>query len=107
MVAAAVQGNAVRQGIRALTRRRDMGLFGWIILGLAAGLLARVIHRGPEPGGALGAIAGGLIASAVGLGGIGSFFSLGTWLTAVGGALLILFVYGALTASPDAAEPRA
>jgi uncharacterized membrane protein YeaQ/YmgE (transglycosylase-associated protein family) len=92
-----------------------MGLFGWIILGLAAGLLARVIHRGPEPGGALGtlvvgllgAIAGGLIASAVGLGGIGSFFSLGTWLTAVGGALLILFVYGALTASPDAAEPRA
>ena len=47
--------------------------------------------------GVLGAVVGGLIASAVGLGGIGSFFSLGTWLIAIGRALLLLVVYRTLT----------
>ena len=45
----------------------------------------------PEP------VVGGLIASAVGVGGIGSFFSLGTWLIAIGGALLLLVIYSTLT----------
>jgi uncharacterized membrane protein YeaQ/YmgE (transglycosylase-associated protein family) len=81
-----------------------MGILGWIILGLLAGAIAKAIHRGEEPGGLLGtlavgllgAVGGGLIASAVGIGGIGSFFSLGTWLIAIGGALLLLFVYSTL-----------
>jgi uncharacterized membrane protein YeaQ/YmgE (transglycosylase-associated protein family) len=42
---------------------------------------------------------GGLIASAVGLGGISSFFSIGTWLVAIGGAFLLLLVYSAVTSS--------
>ena len=36
---------------------------------------------------------GGLIASAVGIGAITSFFSIGTWLIAIGGALLLLVIY--------------
>ena len=83
-----------------------MGILGWIILGLIAGAIAKAVHRGNEPGGilgtlvvgVLGAVGGGLIASAVGIGGIGSFFSLGTWLIAIGGALLLLVIYSTLTA---------
>ena len=82
-----------------------MGILGWIVLGLAAGVIAKALHRGSEPGGilgtlavgVLGAVVGGLIASAVGVGGIGSFFSLGTWLIAIGGALLLLIIYSSLT----------
>ena len=82
-----------------------MGIIGWIILGLIAGTLAKAVHKGNEPGGVLGtmvvgilgAVLGGLIASAIGVGSIGSFFSLGTWLIAIGGALLLLFVYDEIT----------
>ena len=82
-----------------------MGVFGWIIVGLVAGAVAKAVHRGDEPGGLLGtflvglvgAVAGGLIASAVGIGSISSFFSLGTWLIAIGGALLLLLIYDALS----------
>jgi uncharacterized membrane protein YeaQ/YmgE (transglycosylase-associated protein family) len=82
-----------------------MGVIGWLLLGLIAGGIAKTIHRGVEPGGVLGtlsagvggALLGGLIASAIVVGGISTFFSLGTWLIAIGGALLLLFLYDALT----------
>lgn len=82
-----------------------MGVLGWIILGLVAGAIAKAVHSGDEPGGLLGtflvglvgAVAGGLIASAVGIGSVSSFFSLGTWLIAIGGALLLLVIYDALS----------
>ena len=81
-----------------------MGVLGWIVLGLVAGTIAKALHRGDEPGGllgtlavgVLGALSGGVIASAVGIGGIGSFFSFGTWLIAVGGAFVLLLIYDAL-----------
>ena len=80
-----------------------MGLLGWIVLGLLAGAIAKALHKGDEPGGVLGtfavgivgALLGGLIASAVGIGSISSFFSLSTWLIAVGGAFLLLVVFDA------------
>ena len=86
-----------------------MGIIGWIILGLIAGAIAKAVHKGNEPGGVLGtmfvgilgAILGGLIASAVGIGSIGSFFSIGTWLIAIGGALLLLFIYNAITSGSE------
>ncbi|WP_022929567.1 GlsB/YeaQ/YmgE family stress response membrane protein [Patulibacter americanus] len=82
-----------------------MGIIGWIIMGLIAGAIAKALHKGNEPGGllgtlivgVLGAILGGLIASAIGVGGISSFFSLGTWLVAIGGAFLLLVIYNAVT----------
>jgi len=84
-----------------------MGILGWVVLGLVAGAIAKAVHRGNEPGGILGTLAvgilgavlGGLIASAVGVDGIGSFFSLGTWLIAIGGALLLLVIYSTLSGS--------
>jgi uncharacterized membrane protein YeaQ/YmgE (transglycosylase-associated protein family) len=82
-----------------------MGIIGWIIMGLIAGAIAKALHKGNEPGGllgtlvvgVLGAVLGGLIASAIGVGGISSFFSLGTWLIAIGGAFLLLVIYNAVT----------
>ncbi len=90
-----------------------MGILGWIILGLVAGAIAKALHRGDEPGGLLGtlgvgvagAIVGGLIASAVGIGGIGSFFSLGTWLIAIGGALVLLVLFSALAGDSRTTRP--
>jgi uncharacterized membrane protein YeaQ/YmgE (transglycosylase-associated protein family) len=95
-----------REGSR-LRKEQTMGIVGWVILGLVAGAIAKAIHHGDEPAGILGALAvgvlgailGGLIASAVGVGGIGSFFSLGTWLIAIGGSLLLLVIYNTLTGS--------
>lgn len=79
-----------------------MGIIGWIILGLVAGAIAKALHKGDEPGGILGTmvvgIRGGLIASAAGIGALGSFFDIGTWLVAIGGAFLLLVVYNAITA---------
>ena len=91
-----------------------MGILGWIILGLIAGAIAKAIHKGEEPGGllgtlavgVLGAIVGGLIASALGIGGISSFFSIGTWIIAIGGALLLLVLFNAV-ASRDQRAPTA
>jgi len=56
-----------------------VGIIGWIILGLLAGAIAKVILPGDAPGGIIvtmligiaGAIIGGLIASALNLGDLG------------------------------------
>ncbi|HVL97251.1 MAG TPA: GlsB/YeaQ/YmgE family stress response membrane protein [Solirubrobacteraceae bacterium] len=82
-----------------------MGIIAFIILGVIVGAIAKAIWKGDEPGGFLGtvlvgvvgALAGGLIASAVGLGGLGSFFSIGTWLIALAGAFLFLFAFSLLS----------
>jgi uncharacterized membrane protein YeaQ/YmgE (transglycosylase-associated protein family) len=82
-----------------------MGILGWIILGLVAGAIAKTIHPGDDPGGILGtivvgilgAVLGGLIASALNIGELSSFFSIGTWVIAIGGALLLLVIYSAVT----------
>jgi uncharacterized membrane protein YeaQ/YmgE (transglycosylase-associated protein family) len=82
-----------------------MGILGWIILGLVAGAIAKTIHPGDDPGGILGtifvgilgAVLGGLIASALNIGELSSFFSIGTWVIAIGGALLLLVIYRAVT----------
>lgn len=78
-----------------------MGIIGWIVLGLCAGAIAKLIMPGEDPGGFIvtmligiaGAIVGGLIASALNIGDLDEFFDIGTWLIAIGGSLLLLFVY--------------
>lgn len=82
-----------------------MGILGWILLGLFAGTIARALVPGRnEPGGCigttavgiLGALIGGFIASAAGIGEIDEFFDLGTWLIAIGGSILLLYVVRAI-----------
>jgi uncharacterized membrane protein YeaQ/YmgE (transglycosylase-associated protein family) len=78
-----------------------MGIIGWIVLGLLAGAIAKLIMPGEDPGGFFvtmligiaGALVGGLIASALDIGDLDEFFDIGTWLIAIGGSLLLLFLY--------------
>ncbi|MGH3858988.1 GlsB/YeaQ/YmgE family stress response membrane protein [Actinokineospora sp.] len=82
-----------------------MGILGWIVLGLVAGLIAKAIMPGNDPGGAIvtiligivGAILGGFIGNAIFGGGLGTFFSLRTWLLAILGSLILLGVYRLVT----------
>ena len=82
-----------------------VGIIGWIVLGLIAGAIAKAILPGTQGGGWLitlvlgvvGALLGGFIGGAV-LGiPLGGFFELRTWLLAIGGAILVLLIYGLIT----------
>ena len=82
-----------------------MGFIGWIVLGLIAGAIAKAIMPGKQGGGLLitlllgvvGAVLGGWIGSAIFGVGVDEFWSLSTWLLAIGGALLVLFIWGLVT----------
>lgn len=83
-----------------------MGILGWILLGLLAGLIAKALMPGGEGLGIIlttllgigGALLGGFLALALGLGDpIDEFFDLSTWLAAIVGALLILFAWNAMS----------
>lgn len=77
-----------------------MGIFSWIILGLIAGALAKLLMPGKDGGGIFitmglgiaGAFVGGWLGSFFGLGSM-SGLNIGSILTATAGAFLILFVY--------------
>ena len=77
-----------------------MGIFAWIVFGLIAGALAKWIMPGKDPGGMIvtmligiaGAVVGGFIGNFLGFGGI-SGFDLRSMGIAIGGALLLLFIY--------------
>ena len=82
-----------------------MGIIAWIILGLFAGTIARAVIPGrTEPGGCIGttaigifgALLGGFLASALGVGHLHYFFNLGTWLIAIGGSVLLLLIIRAV-----------
>ena len=82
-----------------------MGIIGWILLGLLAGLIAKAIMPGAERVGIIlttllgigGALLGGFLATALGLGDpIDEFFDLSTWAAAVVGALIILYLWNVL-----------
>lgn len=82
-----------------------MGFIGWIVLGLIAGAIAKAIMPGKQGGGILvtlllgviGAVLGGWLGSAIFGVGIDEFWSLATWLLAIGGALIVLFIWGLIT----------
>jgi uncharacterized membrane protein YeaQ/YmgE (transglycosylase-associated protein family) len=80
-----------------------MGILSWLIVGLIAGLLAKFIMPGKDPGGIIitillgigGGFLGGYIASKLGIGSVGAI-DLVSILIATGGAILILIIYRAL-----------
>lgn len=82
-----------------------MGFFGFLLLGLIAGAIAKLIIPGRQGGGWLitlllgvvGAILGGWIGGLIFGGGLQEFFSIRTWLLAIGGSIVVLLIYGAIT----------
>ena len=83
-----------------------MGILGWILLGIVAGVIAKALLPGDDPGGFIittiigivGALLGGFIARALGLGDpIDEFFDVSTWLAAIIGAIILLVIYRAVT----------
>jgi uncharacterized membrane protein YeaQ/YmgE (transglycosylase-associated protein family) len=82
-----------------------MGFIAYLILGLIAGAIARLILPGRQGGGIIATLILGVIGAALGgwLGGaifgvgVNSFFSLSTWLCAIGGSLIVLIIWGLIT----------
>jgi uncharacterized membrane protein YeaQ/YmgE (transglycosylase-associated protein family) len=79
-----------------------MGIIGWILLGLLAGIIAKAILPGDDPGGFIvttiigivGALLGGFLARALDIGDpIDEFFDISTWLAAIIGSIVLLVVY--------------
>jgi uncharacterized membrane protein YeaQ/YmgE (transglycosylase-associated protein family) len=79
-----------------------LGIIAFIILGLLAGLIARAIIPGDEPGGLIltaiigivGALLGGFLAGALfDADPLDEFFDISTWLTAIVGAIVLLVIY--------------
>lgn len=77
-----------------------MGIISWIIFGLVAGLIAKLLMPGRDPGGFIitillgiaGAVVGGFIATQFGYGGVDGF-NLGSFVVAVLGAIILLIGY--------------
>ena len=83
-----------------------MGILGWILLGIVAGVIAKALLPGNDPGGAIvtviigivGALLGGFLARALGLGDpIDEFFDVSTWIAAIIGSIILLVIYRAVT----------
>jgi uncharacterized membrane protein YeaQ/YmgE (transglycosylase-associated protein family) len=82
-----------------------MGFFGFLILGLIAGAIAKAILPGRQGGGwfitlllgVVGALLGGLIGGLIFGRGLTEFFDLGTWLLAIAGSIIVLLIYGMMT----------
>ena len=81
-----------------------MGILSWILLGLIAGVLAKALRPGRDPGGCIitiligivGAVLGGWIATRLGWGDVDEF-NLYSILVATGGALIVLIIWAAVT----------
>ena len=88
-----------------------MGVISWIILGLVVGIIAKLIMPGKDPGGFIittvlgiaGAIVGGFIGSAIGLGSVAGF-DIRSLLLAIGGAILLLIIYRVVKGSRGGAR---
>ena len=94
-----------------------MGIIGTLILGLVIGVIAKMINRGPEPGGIIGSIIVGVLGALV-----GSFiatlvdsdlefppeefFDLTVWLFSIIGALIVLFIYKLLVGGENRGARR-
>ena len=80
-----------------------MGWFSFLILGIIAGVIAKLILR-QKVGwfltiilGVLGAMVGGWIAGLIPGIGYNNFWSIQSWLIAIAGALVVLLLFGLIT----------
>ncbi|MGO3879702.1 MAG: GlsB/YeaQ/YmgE family stress response membrane protein [Agrococcus casei] len=79
-----------------------MGFFSFLLLGLIAGAIAKLILPGKQAGGwiitlilgVIGAFLGGWLGSMIFNVNLQGFFNLSTWLLAIGGSIIVLLIYG-------------
>lgn len=87
-----------------------MSFLGFLLLGLIAGAIAKAILPGKQGGGwfitlllgVVGALLGGWLGGLLFGANLQEFFSLQTWLLAIGGSIVVLLIYGALTRNKKA-----
>lgn len=85
-----------------------MGIIAWVVLGLIAGLLAKAIMPGKDPGGFIvttligivGALLGGWISTLLGGAGLASGFSVKSILLAIVGSIILLAIYRVVKRKP-------
>ena len=78
-----------------------MNILAWIVVGLIGGLIAKALMPGNDPGGLIvtillgiaGAIVGGFLSVALGIGNGVDDFDIGTIILSIAGAMLLLFGY--------------
>ncbi|HBI5201295.1 GlsB/YeaQ/YmgE family stress response membrane protein [Salmonella enterica subsp. enterica] len=78
-----------------------MGIIAWIVFGLIAGVIAKLLMPGRDGGGFIltcilgivGAVVGGWLATMFGIGGSISGFNLHCFLVAVVGAIMVLVIF--------------
>lgn len=78
-----------------------MGILGWIVLGLLAGAIAKLIMPGDDPGGIIvtmllgivGAVIGGFLGSRIFGIALQTFWNVQTWIVAIIGSLILLIIY--------------
>ncbi|MFI5069076.1 MAG: GlsB/YeaQ/YmgE family stress response membrane protein [Streptosporangiales bacterium] len=92
-----------------------MGIIAWIVLGLAAGLLANMLIPGKRSQGLLftgvigvaGALLGGWAAARLfHVHSLQGFFNLSTWITAIIGAAVLLLVFHLIASRPGRSAHR-
>ncbi|MBM7466824.1 GlsB/YeaQ/YmgE family stress response membrane protein [Microbacterium esteraromaticum] len=79
-----------------------MGFLAFLLLGLIAGAIAKLILPGKQGGGwivtlllgVVGALLGGWLGSVLFNAPLEEFWSLQTWLLAIGGSIIVLLIYG-------------
>lgn len=79
-----------------------MGFLAFLLLGLIAGAIAKAILPGKQGGGwfitlllgVVGAMLGGWLGGMLFGARVDEFFSITSWLLAIGGSLIVLLIYG-------------
>lgn len=82
-----------------------MGFLSFIILGLIAGAIAKLILPGKNGGGwiatlilgVIGAVVGGWLGSVLFDASLENFWSIQTWALAIGGSIVVLLIWGLIT----------
>lgn len=82
-----------------------MGFLAFLLLGLIAGAIAKALLPGKQGGGwfatlilgVIGAMLGGWLGSVIFDADMNKFWSLSSWLLAIGGSVIVLLIWGLLT----------